>query len=379
MNGRERFSAIMNYQPYDRLPVWFFGTWAETKTRWKDEGLTGIVDKGGSGGPQLPEMDLDWETYPTGGGSIWDSQGLMNKDPISPGKWVVVEETDSYLIARSSLGGLAKHSKAGTSIPQHIEPDLKPTREDWDRFKSYLDPDDPRRWRDGWEARVESLKARQHATCFCAGSLFGWLRDWLGVEAISYLPYDDPELYAEMIGYLADYCITLNARFLKKVDFDFGYFFEDCCFNTGPLISPAIYREFYDRHYRRMIAAYREMGVPLFLMDSDGKIDALLPCWLDSGFDIVFPIEIGTWRANPVELRRRHGKRLRMMGGIDKLVIPRGEAAIRAELEPLKPLAAEGGYIPIPDHRIPPDCSLEQFRVYLRVFKQVFGIPERKC
>ncbi len=62
-----------------------------------------------------------------------------------------------------------------------------------------------------------------------------------------------------------------------------------------------------------------------------------------------------------------------MIGGVNKHVIPLGENAIRAELEPLRALAAEGGFIPMPDHRIPPDTSLEQFRVYLRVFQEIFG------
>lgn len=373
MTTRERFHAIMGYQSFDRLPVWFFGTWPETKERWRAEGLAHARTQGGSGGPQLPEMDTDWEINPCGRGAIWDNQGILNKGPIAPGEDQVVEETETHRVVRSRLGGLVKYPKVGTSVPQHLEPDLHPTREDWERFKTYFDPDDPRRWIAGWEERARQLNARTHATCFCAGSLFASLRDSLGIEAASYLPYDDPDLYAEMIGFFADYYIALNRRLLSRVAFDFGYFHEDCCFNTGPLISPAMYREHYDRHYRRMIAAYREAGLAFTLMDSDGKVDDLLPCWLDSGFDIVFPIEVGTWKSNPVELRRRHGKRLRMMGGVNKHVIPLGETAIRAELEPLKPLVAEGGYIPLPDHRIPPGCSLEQFRTYVRVFKDVFG------
>jgi hypothetical protein len=62
-----------------------------------------------------------------------------------------------------------------------------------------------------------------------------------------------------------------------------------------------------------------------------------------------------------------------MMGGVDKHVIPKGEAAIREHLRELQPLAREGGFIPLPDHRIPPDCSLEQFRSYIRIFKEVFN------
>ena len=115
------------------------------------------------------------------------------------------------------------------------------------------------------------------------------------------------------------------------------------------------------------------MGIPFVLIDSDGKTDALIPCWLESGFDIFFPIEIGTWKADPIDLRRRFGRRLRMMGGVNKHIIPQGKAAVRAELQRLKPLVQEGGFIPLPDHRIPPDCSLDDFRRYVEVFREVLA------
>jgi hypothetical protein len=39
----------------------------------------------------------------------------------------------------------------------------------------------------------------------------------------------------------------------------------------------------------------------------------------------------------------------------------------------LKPLVQEGGFVPFPDHRIPPDCSLADFKKYVEVFKNVFN------
>jgi hypothetical protein len=370
---RDRFAALMSYQPFDRLPVYYFGTWPETKTRWQAEGLATAFNRGnGSGGPQLAEMDPDWETSPDGVGCIWNNQGLLNPYPLSTDPWTILEESESVVVIRTALGGVVKQAKGHSAIPQHLEPDLRPTREDWARFRRFLDPLDPGRRPAGWEARVPELQRRTRMTCFLAGSLYGWLRDWMGVEGISYLAYDDPALLEEMVAYLADYFLALNTPLLTDVAFDFAYFFEDCCGSFGPLLSPSIYRELFDPHYRRMIARYRELGVPFMLMDSDGKIDALLPCWLDSGFDIIFPIEVGVWGADPLAMRRQYGPRLRMMGGVNKHLIVQGEAAVREELFRLKPLVAEGGFIPFPDHRIPPDCSLMQFQTYLRVFREVF-------
>lgn len=373
MNERERFQAVMSGQPFDRLPLLYFGTWPETKVRWKAEGLSVPMRMGSNGGPQLPGMDTDWECNPCGTGEIWDNQGLLDPAPRSEGGWETLSEDERTRTVRTPFGGIVQNAKAGSSVSHVIQHDLEPDRDSWLRFKRALDPADPARWLPGWEARAAALNARSHATCFFGGSLYGWVRDRMGVEAVSYLVYDDPVLFEEIIAYLADYFIALNTPLLRRVAFDFAYIFEDCCFNTGPLISPAIYREYYDRHYRRLITAYRELGVPLILIDSDGKVDDLLPCWLETGFDIVFPIEVGTWRADAAALRRQYGSRLRMIGGVDKHVIPQGEAAIRAHLEPLRATVAQGGFIPMPDHRIPPDCSLGQFQTYLRVFTEVFG------
>lgn len=373
MTPRQRFHAVMTGQAFDRPPLWYFGTWPETKVRWRAEGLDAPMRDGSNGGPQLPGMDPDWECNPDGSGEIWDNQGLLEPWARPDGRWEVIAEDASSRTQRTPFGGIVQHSKLGSSIAHVIKHDLEPDRASWQRFRRAFDPTDPARWRPGWEERAAALNARTHATCFFGGSLYGWARDWLGVEAISCLAYDDPELFEEIIAFLADYFIALNTPLLRRVSFDFAYIFEDCCFNTSSLISPKLYRRCYDRHYRRMIRAYRDLGVPLILIDSDGMVEDLLPCWLESGFDIVFPIEVGTWKADPAAMRRTHGSRLRMMGGIDKHVIPLGEAAIRAHLEPLRATVAAGGFIPMPDHRIPPDCSLEQFRTYVRVFRDVFA------
>lgn len=39
MNARERFLAVMNFEPVDRVPLWEFGYWAGAVRRWYTEGL----------------------------------------------------------------------------------------------------------------------------------------------------------------------------------------------------------------------------------------------------------------------------------------------------------------------------------------------------
>ena len=80
--------------------------------------------------------------------------------------------------------------------------------------------------------------------------------------------------------------------------------------------------------------------------------------------NIMFPVEIGAWGAEPMALRKQYGKELRIYGGIDKLVLEKDKAAIDAGIERRIPLMAEGGFVPLPDHLITPDTPLENMRYY---------------
>jgi uroporphyrinogen decarboxylase len=362
MNHRERFRAVMRGEPFDRVPAYYFGTWPETLEAWRDEGIARAEEI-----PAAAGLDPDWEA------GMWRGHGLVNLQPIPDGGDEVVAQTNDFIIHRTALGALIKSSRRGSSIPQHLEHALKPTAESWKQFRAWLDPEHPQRRPAGWQTQAEALKRRDGVLALLGGSLFGFARDWMGIEAWSMLPFDDPALYQQIIADMTDFFIAANGPLLRHADFDFAYLFEDCCFNNGPLLSPKIFERFYRPHYRRLVDFYHAQGIEFVLLDSDGKVEALIPHWLEAGIDILFPIEVGTWRADPVALRRRFGPRLRMMGGVDKHVIPRGEAAIRAELEPLRELVRSGGFIPLPDHRIPPDCSFAAFRHYVRIFREIFA------
>jgi hypothetical protein len=58
------------------------------------------------------------------------------------------------------------------------------------------------------------------------------------------------------------------------------------------------------------------------------------------------------------------------VGHFDKMVMDRGEAAMRAEFERLVPLIRSGGFIPSVDHQTPPGVSLDQYRLYLRLLEE---------
>jgi len=288
MTYRELFNKVFTFQSVDRIPCYFFGSWNETKLRWKDEGFSGEIIPGDPG-PQLPCMDPDWEP------GMWGYHGLVNTLCIGDIESKVLEEDETRQVIRSSIGEEIVERKDGSSIPHTRLHALEPTRKSWENFKRFLDPSDPKRRPSGWEAKAKKFNERDTVKTFMGGSLYGWLRGWMGVENISYIMYDDPELFEEMIEYISDHFMQLMEPVLCIAEFDFVYFFEDCCGSSGPLFSPSIYKDIFDKYYRRMIRFYKEAGVPLALVDSDGWSEILMPSWLGSGFDIMFPIEVGKW------------------------------------------------------------------------------------
>ena len=71
-----------------------------------------------------------------------------------------------------------------------------------------------------------------------------------------------------------------------------------------------------------------------------------------------------------VELRRQFPK-LCMVGHYDKMVMNRGEAAMRAEFERLAPATRTGGFIPSVHHQTPPGVSLPQYRAFLHLLEEI--------
>jgi hypothetical protein len=62
-----------------------------------------------------------------------------------------------------------------------------------------------------------------------------------------------------------------------------------------------------------------------------------------------------------------------MVGGVGKRILAGSQEEITREVERLAPLVEEGGFIPTPDHRVPPDVPLPNYLHYLNEAKRVWG------
>lgn len=68
---------------------------------------------------------------------------------------------------------------------------------------------------------------------------------------------------------------------------------------------------------------------------------------------------------------------MKFIGHFDKMTMNRGEAAMRGEFERLLPTAAKGGFIISVDHQTPPGVSLQDYQLYLKLFREYAQVAGR--
>ena len=361
MTERDRWVRAMHYQSVDHVPDEEFGYWAETLTTWHDQGL-----------PNHIVTDPMADRY----------FGFNRRDhvPLNLGllpnfKYEIVEEKEDHRIIVDEAGVTCLiRTDGSSSIPKYLKFPIE-TRADWDRFKERLDPNDPVRYPENWEALKQEWSVRDYPLGVSVGSLFGWLRNWMSFEHVTVTCIDDPAWIHEMMEYLTEFILAVIDRAVREVDLDFADFWEDMAFNMGPMISPAMFKDFMVPRYQRITSFLKEHGVDVVYVDCDGKIDELVALWMDGGVNCMFPLEIQSG-SDPYPYREKYGERLLLLGGVDKTRLIAGKDEIRKEIDRIAPLVQAGGYIPHADHRCPPDVTLENYRFYLDLKRKTFGIPE---
>jgi len=348
MTTRELWQSIMHYGEFDRMPVIHWTEWPETHDRWISEGMP----------PDVNEHEY-FDTVP------WHARVGVHLGLHPPFTEEVLEETDEYRVLRDEVGVIKKDWKHRSCIPQFIDHTLK-TAADWPEFKKRLQPD-AARIPDDLDERIRGAEDSGLAIAVPGASMMGWIRNWMGVPNMSYLMYDDPDCYAEMVDTIADLVCwgvdQLVPRMHSTPDICHGW--EDICGKTGPLVSPAIFEKCVARGYRKVRDKLDEHGIRLYSIDTDGDVAALLRNWLDAGVNVQFPVEIGTWNADPMAYRKKYGRELRIVGGFNKLALEKGRAAIDAEIERRIPLMKDGGFVIMPDHLITPGVPLDDYKYYL--------------
>ena len=124
--------------------------------------------------------------------------------------------------------------------------------------------------------------------------------------------------------------------------------------------------------FKRIGKKLRTHGIDVWYTDCDGDVRALIPGFLESGLNCLFPFEVNGC-GHPADVLNEYGKDLLIMGGFDKMQLIKGRDAIKSYMESLVPLVERGGFIPFCDHHCPPDVKYDDYLYYLDLKREMFG------
>ncbi len=323
MTNTERFIKTLNGEKTDRVPMIEWATWWEVTTdRWEKEGMPKLDSHG-----RFDYLGLD-DFY-----QFWLSEKTADFEHDGINGYGSLESEQDY-------ERIKKHLFSESYIDEYIE-----------QFK-----------------KVKPLHDEGKAVVWYTIEGFFWFpRTLFGIENHLYAFYDYPELMHRINKDHLEYALKVVDRIYEVMTPEFMTLAEDMSYNLGPMLSKELYDEFMKPYYDVLVPYIKSKGTKVFI-DTDGDVQPLIDWFLECGIQGILPLE----RQSAVDvcaIREKYPDLL-MIGGFDKRVMQYGEEAMRTEFERILPAMKAGRYIASVDHQTPPDVSLENYKIYVKLLKE---------
>lgn len=175
----------------------------------------------------------------------------------------------------------------------------------------------------------------------------------------------DPERMHRFLDALTAIHLRDLEAFLSAVGpyIDIILFGDDLGMQTGPQISPRMYREFFFPRHRLLWQRAKELADVKVMLHSCGSVAAYMPMFIEAGLDILQPIQTTARGMEAATLKQTYGDDLCLWGGgcDTQTVLSWGTpeevtADVRRRLEVLAPA---GGYVFQQIHNIMADVPPE--------------------
>lgn len=162
---------------------------------------------------------------------------------------------------------------------------------------------------------------------------------------------EDPKNVHRLLDALVEVHLANLEQFLSAVGphIDIVLFGDDLGMQSGPQISPKMYREFLKPRHSMLWKRAKELADVKVMLHSCGGLRPLLNDLIEAGLDTTNPIQTSCNGMEPAGLKRDFGDRLCLWGGgcDTQTILPRAtpEEVRRHVLERLEILAPGGGFV----------------------------------
>ena len=186
----------------------------------------------------------------------------------------------------------------------------------------------------------------------------------------------DPTGVHDFLDRLTEIHLKNLERFLGAVgdSIDIILFGDDLGMQSGPQLSPEMYREYFKPRHQMMWDKAKELANVKVMLHCCGGVRELLPDLIDAGLDAINPVQTTARGMEPGQLKKDFGKELVFWGGgcDTQQILPNGSpdevyAHTKEQIEILSP---EGGFVFQQVHNILPGVPPENI---LAMFEAVKG------
>ena len=350
MTSRERVMAALNFQETDRVPIDFSGhrssgisAIAYPKLReylGLQEKITRIYDPV----QQLAILDDDIldrfkiDTIELGRGfalddKFWADWILPDGTPCQMPVWSSPEREKSRWVIRSTETGrvIAQMPDGAIYFEQAYwpfaeeEPDLDAMPGVWTEsmWAAIASPPGPEiAGPDGQKVFAEGARRLREKTDKAILGLFGGNLMEFGQflyrnDNFYLLLAGEPKKAHAFLDKMVEIHLANLEKFLSAVGdyIDIIVFGDDLGMQTGPQISPAMYREFFKPRHKILWNRAKELADVKVNLHSCGGIRELIPDLIEAGLDAVNPVQISCSGMDLGELKKEFGKDLVFWGG----------------------------------------------------------------
>jgi uroporphyrinogen decarboxylase len=225
-----------------------------------------------------------------------------------------------------------------------------------------------------WAALARDYpKWREAGAWIRAGFRFGFdvtHSFFVGTERVLMNMATDPEWIVDIFNHELDMSMALC-----QMIWDAGYrfdaigWYEDMGYKGNQFFSLDMYRELVKPVQKRACDWARAKGIKVWL-HSCGDIRPFVPELVEIGVDILNPLEVKAGM-DPFKLKKDFGDKLVFHGGLNAALFDRPEKLFAEMKQVIPAMKAGGGYVASSDHSVPQSVSLETFREFVRLAKEL--------
>ncbi|MCM8830295.1 MAG: uroporphyrinogen decarboxylase family protein, partial [Candidatus Omnitrophica bacterium] len=341
MRSDERIKRVLAGKIPDRVPICEVSFWPKTIERWKKEGLPEDVDV-------YEYLEMDRITI------FYYNSGFYPETKI-------LDERDEYYVFIDNYGKKVKDWKPNSpnyGVPYVIEYPLK-SKEDWDRMKQYLNPDEKRIPENIVDTFLKVKERGDFTALTIEEPAWFVLERTFGFENGLPLFIENKELILEIMEKVTEFNLEMCKMVLNKgVRIDTLWIWSDLCYKNGMFFSPEIFKELVIPCHQRIKKFCKEHGLFL-IFHCDGYVKEIIPLLIEVGVDAIQPLEARC--GNDVrEYKKIFGDKITLFGNISAEVLSSDRERIKEEIKRKVGIAMENGrYIFHSDHSVPHTVSLK--------------------